>query len=43
MPSPQRGEIWLLVSKERLCNKWGRIGSATLNQVEDRVRILLGL
>jgi mRNA interferase MazF len=31
------------VSKQRLCSKWGRIGPATLNKVEDRVRILLGL
>ena len=31
------------VSKERLIVKWGRIGLATLHEVEDRVRILLGL
>ena len=31
------------VSKLRLCSKWGRVSPATLNEVEDRVRILLGL
>ena len=31
------------VSKQRLFAKWGRVGSVTLNEVEDRVRILLGL
>ena len=31
------------VSKRRLCARWGRVNPATLNQVEDRVRILLGL
>ena len=31
------------VSKQRLFNKWGRVGSTTLDEVEDRVRILLGL
>jgi mRNA interferase MazF len=31
------------VSKQRLCAKWGRVGPATLSNVEDRVRILLGL
>ena len=31
------------VSKQRLGAKWGRVSPATLNEVEDRVRILLGL
>ena len=31
------------VSKERLVIRWGRISPATLAEVEDRVRILLGL
>jgi mRNA interferase MazF len=31
------------VSKQRLISKWGQISSLTLNEVEDRVRILLGL
>jgi len=31
------------VSKQRLYGKWGRVSPATLNEVEDRVRILLGL
>ena len=31
------------VSKERLVVKWGRVNPPTLAEVEDRVRILLGL
>jgi mRNA interferase MazF len=31
------------VSKERLLTPWGRVSPATLREVEDRVRILLGL
>ena len=31
------------VSKERLAVKWGRVSPQTLAEVEDRVRILLGL
>jgi len=31
------------VTKRRLAVKWGRIGPATLKEVEDRARILLGL
>jgi mRNA interferase MazF len=31
------------VAKQRLCAKWGRVGPDTLHEVEDRVRILLGL
>ncbi len=31
------------ISKERLVAKWGKITPATLSEVEDRVRILLGL
>ena len=31
------------VSRERLIQKWGRVGQNTLREVEDRVRILLGL
>ena len=31
------------VSKERLVIKWGRVSPLTLVEVEDRVRILLGL
>jgi len=31
------------ISKERLAVKWGRVTPQTLAEVEDRVRILLGL
>ena len=31
------------VSKERLVTRWGRVAPSTLSEVEDRVRILLGL
>jgi mRNA interferase MazF len=31
------------VSKQRLCSRWGRIAPHTMNEVADRVRILLGL
>jgi mRNA interferase MazF len=31
------------VSKERLVARWGRVSPLTLAEVEDRVRILLGL
>ncbi len=31
------------VSRERLSTKWGRVSPQTLAEVEDRVRILLGL
>ena len=31
------------VSKDRLFQRWGAVADATMNQVEDRLRILLGL
>jgi len=31
------------VAKERLVELWGKVGPATLAEVEDRLRILLGL
>ena len=31
------------VSKERLAVRWGRVSQQTLAEVEDRVRLLLGL
>src|SRR5690242_11501923 len=31
------------VSHERLIRRWGRVSSATITRVEDRLRILMGL
>lgn len=31
------------IAKERLVRRWGRVSSSTLNAVEDRLRILMGL
>jgi len=31
------------IAKERMIRRWGRISAAALSEVEDRVRILLGL
>ena len=38
-----QSENVLLVSKQRLENRHGRESAATMEQIEDRVRILLGL
>ncbi len=31
------------ISKDRLIQRWGAVASSTMEQVEDRVRVLLGL
>lgn len=31
------------ISKERLQQRWGKVSAATLQEVEDRLRILMGL
>jgi hypothetical protein len=41
LSKPLRGDIWLIL--ERFDKKWGHVSAATMNLVEERIRILLGL